>query len=259
MKLVIASLSAIAIASSTALAGDPARYDLWQTAEAGKTTIAVAAMGEKAPFGAASGETKTGLDLLPADEASLVIAGLRDRTAAKIETAEAAIADDEAAGADHADHNGHQDHQDHTDHAADATDADPAARKIILVKETRDAADGKAEKNEVRRIIKVKTDGDMTDAEIAALVDKAKADLENGDGAKIAVKTEGLSSDDADAAMIAAATSGKVVVIEDVIDGAPMRLVAVSGADADAARAFIDAAAGLDDKEKSKMKADLGL
>jgi hypothetical protein len=257
MKRVIASLSAIALASAPALAAEPAAYDLWQSAETGKAAIAIAAVGEKAPFAAATGESKAALDILPSDEASLVIAALRAKTAAKIEIAETAIGDDEAAGGED-----HADHASHADHKAQMTKAEGGeaqARKIILVKETVAAEKDKAEQKEVRRIIKVKSDGDMSDAEIAALVQKAKAELENGENAKIEVETEKLAGDDADAAMIASAQSGKVLVIEDEIDGAPTRLVSVSGADADAARAFIDGAEGLDDQEKSKMKADLGL
>ena len=88
MKLVIASLSAIALAATSAQAAEgPAGFDLWQSAETGKAAIAVAAIGEKAPFAAATGESKTALDILPTDEASLVIAGLRAKTAAKIELA----------------------------------------------------------------------------------------------------------------------------------------------------------------------------
>lgn len=249
MKLAIASLGALAAASSAALAADPAGFDLWQSAEAGRSVIAVAAIGDKAPFAAAAGETGTALDLLPADEASLLIAGLRERTAIRLETAKADIADDEdAAGHDRA-HHGHH-----------AGEAEAEAGKVILIKEIVESGKGKsAKKSEERRIIKLKADGDISDAEIAALVEKAKADLKAGDGAKIEVETARLSDEDADAAMLASAKAGKTLVIEDVIGGAPLRFVSVSGADAGAARAFIDAAAGLDDAEKSKMKADLGL
>lgn len=254
MKLFTLTVSAIALAATAAAAAEPAKFDIWQSAEAGKTTIAIAAIGEKAPFAAAAGADKAALDILPSDEASLVIADLRAKMASKVETAEAAMAeDDEAAddGAmDHADHMAQMDGKPET--------AEPAAaKKIILVKEI--AEGEKTEKKQVRRIIKVKPDGDASDVEVAALVEKAKADLNVGDNAKVEVETQGLPNDDADAALIASANPGKVLVIEDEKDGAATRLVAISGADSAGAISFIDKAEGLDAKEKAKMKAALGL
>ncbi|MEQ1929392.1 MAG: hypothetical protein ABL957_02510 [Parvularculaceae bacterium] len=273
MRLFLTAASLLALSAAPALAEEARIFDIWQSTGSTKTLIALAATGEKAPFIAAAGADKASLDLLAADEASLAIVELRAMTAAKIETAEKAAADDSddetksqkkvikieklvkhEHDADHPEEHAATE-SDSDDKAAPETVSAEAPHKIVLIKQV--VAGDKSEKKEVRRVIKLSGDK-PTEAEIAALIEKAKGDLK-AEGGDLAIEQGALAADDADAALLASASGAKVVVVENIMDGASTRLVSITGADADSARAFIDKAEGLEDAEKAKIKTDLGL
>lgn len=264
MKLFLSAASIVALLAGSASAEDAATYDIWQSTEASKSVIAIAAVGDKAPFAAAAGADKSALDLLAADEASVAVAEFRARTTEEVDVAENAV----EAGAETKgekkiveivkeekveDQSAHSP-KDHAE-AAEAKTAD-SPHKIVLVKASAEDKDCMPEKKEVRRFIKLNSDKGMTDADLAALIEKAQADLK-AEGGEIAVEHGPLAANDMDAAVLASAK--KVVVVENAKDGASTRLVAISGASADAARDFIAKAEGLDDAEKTKIKTDLGL
>lgn len=271
MRLLTAAASVFALASAPALAKDQVLFDIWQSNDADRAVLAIAAIGEKAPFAAAAGADKTALDLLANDEASLAIAELRARAASKVDLAGEDAPDGttkivevqkDRAGMDAADPAaaGDEDAIVEKPVAAQTTAAEgEGAQKIVLVKAIVAAEGDKAQKKEIRRIIKIKTDKDMSDDEIAALIENAKTEFKGSDSADIEVETAALEDGDADAALLASAKGGRVMVIENNENGAATRLVSISGADAEGARSFIEKTEGLDDAEKAKLKSALGL
>ncbi len=244
MKLFLTAASIFALSAGSAIAKTEANYDLFTSTDAGKTVIAVAATGEAGPFAAASGADASALDLLAADDANLAVAELRARARPAVKTAletEAAPQSDKTPDADAK--------------TAEAREA----HKIVLVKQIK-GDDEEASKKEVRRIIKLKTDGEVKDAEIQKLIEEAKADLKGADkDAEIAIEKGVLGADDVDAALLAAAKGGKIYIVENEVDGKATRLVSITGADVAAAKSFIETAKGLDDAEKAAMKTSLGL
>lgn len=249
MKFTLAgAASALALASGAAFAADDA-YDLWQSTEAGQSLIAVTGAAEGAPFAVAAGETAEALDILPADMASLAIADLKART----ETAEIEAETDIAENGDAV-----QDIEiaEATPVAEEAAAGDAKVHKIVLAKKVVDTEAQEAPQS--RRIIKLKTDESIENADIEALIESARADLAGDAGAEIEIEQTMLGADDEDAALFAAAGEAETLILKTEENGAASRLVRISGVDAETVRGFIDAA-GLDDEEKAAMKAGLGL
>jgi hypothetical protein len=244
MKIQISGLLAAAALFGAAQAQDAVSYDLWLATDAAQAMIAVSGEAKGAPFAVAKGEAPSALDILADDEASLVIADLR----AKAENAASAAEDAMDASAN-------EQTTATADEKAEA-DADGVvkARKIILVKKAGEEADAKA----TRRIIKLKTDESMDAEAINAEIEKAKTEVADV-AADAADEEEIIAIEGEDAALLALAGDAKTTIFETEEDGAHQRLVHVSGANADAARGFIDDAKGLDDAEKAAMKSKLGL
>ena len=96
MKTLLAGAASALALLSAASAADEIRFDLWRSADAAQSLIAVAATGESAPFAAAAGAETSALDILADDAASLAIADLRARSD---ETALAALEKEAASDA----------------------------------------------------------------------------------------------------------------------------------------------------------------
>jgi hypothetical protein len=250
MKILLAGAVAAGALLAVAQAEETAKFDLWLATEAGQSLIAVSGVAEGAPFVVASGADAAALDILADDAASLVIAELQSKTEKTAIEAVVADAGDAAAAGEAI--------IEKQIETTDSGEAKPAIHKIVLVKKTEETGEAK----ETKQIIKLNTDKDMDAEEIKAVIAEAKADIAAGDkDANVDVQEETIVAEGDDAAILALAddSDAKVMILETANAGAETRLVKIGAADADAARQFIDDAKGLDDAEKTAMKAKLAL